>query len=88
MLVVVDGVNEIVRAGVNAVGAAVELAFAEGTHEVAVFVQDDDRVLAAIEDIDVVTRIDGHARDYDERPAVVQLGKILERFVLKVAVFH
>src|SRR2546423_1703569 len=60
VLVIVDGVDEVVGRGVNAMCSPIELAFAERPDKVAVLVENDDGVLAAVEHIDVVVRVDGY----------------------------
>ena len=45
-----------------------EQAFAPGAQKLALAIEHDDRMLAAIEDKDVARRIGGHAGDFDEAP--------------------
>src|SRR3954447_11396969 len=61
------------------------LPLAPGAQEVAVAIEHHHRVVAAIEDIDVVFRIDADRADLLERPAVRQLRPILGDAVLEVA---
>ncbi|HEX5369665.1 MAG TPA: hypothetical protein VFY10_09665 [Dehalococcoidia bacterium] len=71
-------VAEAVGADVDAVLTTAELALAERAQEVAILVEHDNGMLAAIEHVDVVIRVDGDARSLGElvlgryfRPLVV-----------------
>ena len=57
-----------------------------GAQEIAVAVEHDHRVFAAVEDIDIVPGIDTDSADLLERPAGRQLGPVFDRFVGVVAV--
>ena len=78
-----DGVVEVVGAIDGVVGAdrdpvgAGEQAFAPRVEKPAVAVEDDDRVLAPVEDEDAVAGIDRDAGDLDEPPAVGQRAPAL-----------
>ena len=65
-----------------------EDALAPGAEEIAVAVEHDHRVLAAVEDVDVVVAVDADAADFLERPAGRQLRPVLDRFVCVVAAAH
>ena len=62
-----------------------EQPFAERAEEVAVAVEHDHRMLAAIEDIDIVMLVDADAADFLERPARRKFRPVLYGFVRVVA---
>src|SRR5437762_3968863 len=66
MQTVVDAIHQIVGADMNAVSTVAEQAFAPGAEEIALAVEHDYRMLAAVEHIDVVLRIDRDAGNLDE----------------------
>ena len=83
-----DGVHAVVGApdvAVGAdgepVGAVAEDALAPGAQEVAVTVEDHDRVRAAGERVDIVLGIDGNAGDLDEGVAWRELRPAFDWFV-------
>jgi glyoxylate carboligase len=55
--------------------------FAERAEEAAVAVEHDHRMLAAIENVDIVVLIDADAADFLKRPARRRLRPVLDRFV-------
>src|SRR5438876_10618308 len=63
--------ERVVRADRDPVRPA-EDPLAPRAEEVPVPVEDDDRVRAAVEDVDVVCRVDGHARGLDVGPPLGQ----------------
>ena len=58
-----------------------EFARTPRVEELAFLVEDDDRVLAAIEHVDVVFRVARHPRDFGERITLGQLFPTLDHFV-------
>ena len=68
VVAVIGAIQRLVRADMQPV-RPVEQVFAPGIQQVAVAVEHDHRVLAAIEDIDPVLRVDRHRRDILEGPA-------------------
>jgi hypothetical protein len=58
-----------------------EHAFAPGVQELAVLVEDDHGMGAAIEDVHAVFRIARNTRDFDERPALGHLLPALQHLV-------
>src|SRR5229473_1519793 len=75
MSAVVCQEHRVVGRDVDAVSAWV-LCFAPGTQEVAGAVEHHHRMLAAVEDINVIVPIDADPADFLERPAVWQLRPI------------
>ena len=75
---VVDAEDGVVGGDVDAVGTGAELAFAPSAQEVAVAVEDDDGVLAAVEEVDIVLGVDGDTGDIDEAPVVGDLGPVVD----------
>src|ERR1700760_4665722 len=69
-----------------------EQAFAPALDKIAVAVEHDHRVLAAIKDVDAVLAIDADRGDVGELPAVRQLRPVLHHAVTMLAgaedVFH
>jgi hypothetical protein len=59
--------------------------FAERAQEVSVAVEYDHRMLAAIEDVDVVVPVDADVADLLERPARWELRPVLDGLVRVVA---
>ena len=84
VVAVVGAVERVVAVDMDAVRAA-EQAFAPRAQEVAVAVEHHHRMLAAIEDIDVVLAVDGHGGDVAELPAVGQLGPVLDHAITMLA---
>ena len=66
--------------------ARVEQALAPGAQEIAVAVEHHHRVLAAIEDVDLVLAVDADRGDVLERPAVGQLRPVLDHAVAILAI--
>ena len=62
MAAIIREVDRVVGPHVDAVGAGI-LPLAPGAQEVAVAVEDDDRVLAAVEDVDVIVLVDADRAD-------------------------
>ena len=79
---------EIVREPERAVGPdgdpvrPSEHAFSPRSEEVPLAVEHDDRVLASVEDVDVVLGVDGDARRLDERPPLGKPSPPLDRPVV------
>jgi hypothetical protein len=57
--------------------------FAPRVEEASVFVEHNDRMLAATENVDLIARIDSDAGNFDERPAVWELLPALDHLDLK-----
>ena len=76
VVAVVGAVEQLIRPDMDAVGA-LEHALAPGPQEVAVAVEHDHRVFAAVEDIDVVVAVDAHRADLLQAPSVGQLAPAL-----------
>src|SRR6185437_1347062 len=71
MVAVIGAPDRLVRPHVDAV-RAMEQPLAPRGEEIALAIEDDHRVGAAIEDVDAVAMIDGDPRDLLQRPAVGQ----------------
>ena len=84
VVAVVGAIELVVGVDVHAVRAA-EQAFAPAREEIAVAVEHDHRMLAAVEDIDAVLAVDGDRGDVVERPAVRQLRPVLDHAVAMLA---
>src|SRR5262245_947001 len=76
---IVYTVHVLVRADMDAVCARAEQTLAPGAQKIALVVKDDDWVLAAVEDIDVVLGIDCHPGHIDEFPAGWKFFPIFHR---------
>ena len=74
---VVGEVERLVRADMDAVGARI-LSLTPGPQEIALAVEDDHRVLAAVEHIDLVPAVHRYGRDIAKLPAVGQLRPVLD----------
>ena len=74
---VVDRQDRVVGGDGEAVGAVGEEALPEGPEEPPLAVEDDDGVLAAGEDVDVVLGVDGDAGALAEAPVVGKLRPVL-----------
>ena len=64
-------IDRVVGSHVHAMGTG-EHAFAPGTQKVALAVEHDHRMLAAVEHVDVVVAIDANGANLVERPAIRQ----------------
>src|SRR5947209_4245306 len=84
MAAIVGEVDRLVRPYMHAVRARV-LPLAPGAQELAVTVEHHHRVVAAIEHIDVVLRVDADGAHFLERPAVRQFRPVLDNAVFEVA---
>src|SRR5262249_44236572 len=82
---VVNAVDRIVRTGVDAVRPLTEQTFAEGSQEVALTVEDNDRMFAPVEHIHMVLAVHRDAGHVNERPPLRQLLPALDRFEHYVA---
>ena len=74
---VVGEVERLVRADMDAVGARI-FSLTPGPQEIALAVEDDHRVLAAVEHIDLVLAVDRYGRDIAKLPSVGQLRPVLD----------
>ena len=84
MVLVVGQEQAVVRGDVDAVRAS-DRPLTPRAQERAVAVEDDDRVLAAVEDVDVVLRVGGHAGHLDIAPAGRERAPVRIRPVSVVA---
>src|SRR5947209_2682975 len=84
MPAIVGQVYRLVRAHVDAVGAWI-LTLAPGTQKIAIAVEHHHRVVAAVEYVHVVFRVDPDRADLLERPAIRQLRPVLDDPVSEVA---
>jgi hypothetical protein len=75
MAAIVGQEHRVVRRDVDAVGARIST-LAPGVPEIAGAVEDDHRVLAAVEHIDVVVAVDADPADLLEGPAVGQFRPV------------
>ena len=80
----VDQPDRAVLAPAHSVSAR-EVAFSERTYEVTVFVENDDRVLAPAEHVNLIVVIYGDRADLFELPAVRKLAPTFDQFVAVVA---
>ena len=80
MVAVVGQPDRVVGRHEHAMGARID-ALTPGPQEVSVAVEHDHRVLAAVEDIDVVVAVHADAADFLERPAGGQFCPVLHRFI-------
>ncbi len=71
VVAVVGAVDRLVRPHMDAM-RAIEETLAPGAQKFAVAVEDDHRVLAAIEDVDIVLGVDADPRNFLQRPAIGQ----------------
>ena len=76
---IVHTVDHIVRTNMDAVRPCAEQTLAPGAQKIALAVKDDYRVLAAVEDIDVVLRVNRHPGHIDELPAGRKFFPIFHR---------
>src|SRR5712664_2064342 len=76
---IIHTVDHIIRADMDAMGAAAEHALAPGAQEVAIAIKDNHRVLAAVEDVHVVLGVHRDASHVDELPARRELFPIFHR---------
>src|SRR5690348_10624116 len=84
MPAVIGQIDRIVRPHMDAVRPRI-LSLAPRAQKIAVAVKDHDRVFAAVEDIDIVFRVDPDRPDFLERPAVRQFRPVLDDPVFEVA---
>jgi hypothetical protein len=75
MAAIVGQEHCVVGSHMDVVGPRI-LAFAPGMQEIALAAEDDHRVLAAIEDIDVVVAVDPDPADLFEGPAIGQFRPV------------
>src|SRR5215472_13738207 len=61
------------------------LALAPGAQEISVAVEHDDRVLAAVEDINVIPAVDPDRSDLLERPPIRKLRPVFDDAVFEVS---
>src|SRR5581483_11798555 len=91
VIAIVGAIEIVVGVDMQAVGA-LEQAFAPALDEIAVAIEHDHRVLAAIEDVDAVLAVDRHGGRIGELPAVRQFGPVLHYTITMLAgaedVFH
>jgi hypothetical protein len=91
VVAVIGAIEIVVGIDVQAVRAR-EQAFAETPDEIAVAVEHDHRMLAAIEDVDAVLAVDADGSDVGELPAVRQFCPVLHHAITVLAraedVFH
>ena len=87
VVAVIGQPDRAVRGHEHAVRAR-ENPLAPGTQEIAVAVEHDHRMLAAIEHVDIVVAVDADRADFLERPAGWQLRPVLDRLVGVVAAAH
>src|SRR6516165_6213496 len=81
MVEVVGAVDGVIRADGDAVGA-VETAFAPGGKKTSVAVKDNDRMFAAIENVNAIAGIRSDAGHFAEAPAGGQLFPALQGLVV------
>ena len=84
MPAVVGQIDRIVRSHMDAVRPRV-LALAPRPQEISPSVEHDDRVLATVEDIDVIVVVDPDRSDLLERPPLGELRPILDDAVFEIA---
>ena len=84
VVAVVGAIEIVVGIDVQAVGAR-EQAFAPTLDEIAVAVEHDHRVFAAIEDVDAVLAVDADRGDVGELPAVRQFCPVLHHAIAMLA---
>ena len=84
VVAVVGAVEIVVRVDVQAV-RALEQALAPALEEVAVAIEHHHRMLAAIEDVDVVLAVDRDRADVGQIPAVGQLRPVLDHAIAMLA---
>src|SRR5947208_3359053 len=61
--------------------SALECALSPRAEEVAVAIEDDDRVLSARKGIDLIFLVQGHRRHFPKRPAVRKLAPAFDNFI-------
>src|SRR6185295_14076047 len=84
MVPVIGQVEHIVLVDVETV-RALEYALTPGAQEVAVAIEHDDRVLAAIEDVDLILAVNADGGNVLEAPAVGQFGPVLHHAIAMLA---
>ncbi len=83
VITVVGAIEAVVLVNEDAVGC-MEHTFTPCVQEPTLLVEDNDRMGAPVEDIDVVAGVDGDAGDLDEGPAIRQLLPSLDDLVLQL----
>jgi hypothetical protein len=84
MAAIVGQIDRIVRPHMNAVSPRI-MALTPGAQKIALAIEHQDRVFAAVEDVDIVLGVDPDRPDLLERPTVRQLRPILDDAVLEIA---
>src|SRR4051812_14864424 len=84
MAAIVGQIDRIVGTHMDAVGARI-LAFAPRAQKIALAVEDHHRMLATGEAVDIVVFVDADRSDLLERPALGQLGPVLDDAVAILA---
>src|SRR5580700_4356866 len=84
MAAIVGQVDRLVPADMDAVRAGI-LSLAPGAQEITLAIEHHHRMVAAIEDVDIVLRIDANRADFLEGPAVRQFRPVLDDAVFEVA---
>jgi hypothetical protein len=80
MAEIVGAVKQVVFVNMQAVGAR-ELPLSPGAQEVAVTIEHDHRMFAAIKYVDLVLAVDGDRRDVLEFPAVGQFCPVFDYLI-------
>src|SRR5207248_11522401 len=84
MPAIVRQIDRLVRAHMDAMRARV-LPLAPGAQEIAVAVEDHHGMVAAIEDVDIVLRVDPDCADFLERPPRRQFRPVLADAAFEIA---
>src|SRR5215475_6122208 len=89
VVAVISTVDGVVRADMDGMGPAGEEPFTPRTQEIALTIENDNRMLAACDQVDIVLGVDIDPRHFDIAPALWELAPVLHRFIcIRAATQH
>ena len=81
MVAIISTVDGVVRPDVDSMGPAREDPFTPRTQEIALTIENDNRMLAACDQVDIVLGVDIDPGHFDIASALWELAPVLHRFI-------
>src|SRR5262245_41693238 len=89
VVAIVSAVDGVVRTDVDGMGPAREEPFTPRTQQIALAIENDNRMLTACDQVDIVLGVDIDPRHFDIAPALWELAPVLHRFIcIRAATQH